>query len=151
MTSIEYHSCPLCQEGVPLLGKSVQKHRGTKHKSVPLGEFLNLFCKELCEKKTPEGVPDIKEEAEEEEEDEEEGGGGSGLCIVNVTSLNRFASKEQEPECITLDDSSVEEEEQDPSSAFKGDQVFACPQCKSGGKYFTSLVEVSEHIRKVHA
>ncbi len=151
MTSIEYHACPLCQEGVPLLCKSVQKHRGTKHKSVQLGEFLNLFCKELCEKKTPGGVPDIKEEAEEEEEEEEEGGGGSGLCIVNVTSLNRFASSEPEPECITLDDSSDEEEGQDPSSAFKGDQVFACPQCKSGGKYFASLVEVSEHVRKAHA
>ena len=80
---------------------------------------------------------------------------GAGLSIVSVTSLSCCQQKgdhKELAECFDLDDFSVNGlEDQGRAPAFGSREVFACPQCGVDSKYFSSLMDVSEHVREVHS
>ncbi len=80
---------------------------------------------------------------------------GAGLSIVSVTSLSCCQQKgdhKELAECFDLDDFSVNGlEDQGRAPAFGSREVFACPQCGVDSKYFSSLMDVSEHVREIHS
>ncbi len=168
MASVEEHPCPLCQEPVCQLARNIKKHRSIRHPSVPLKEYLDMFCKDLLNSKSEEDekdVIDVKEELTEfplaplgevkqEIEQKKEEDRCAGLPISNAGSSFPNSQVGSEPECITLDDSSSDEEakpEEEESGGAKTNDLFSCPKCDSEwGIHFSSPRAVTEHLREVH-